>query len=82
LRSSISLTVCLAKYFKAPTASTGFITMAPFILFIGATGKSAQIPLYTWLPDAMAARHRCLHWIHAATMVTAGIYMIAQSCIV
>ena len=64
---------------QAPTASTGFITMVTLLLFVGATGKSAQIPLYTWLPDAVAGPTPVSALIHAATMVTAGIYMIARS---
>jgi NADH-quinone oxidoreductase subunit L len=64
---------------QAPAATTGFITCVTLLLFIGATGKSAQIPLYTWLPDAMAGPTPVSALIHAATMVTAGIYMIARS---
>jgi NADH-quinone oxidoreductase subunit L len=55
-----------------------WISIAAFALFIGATGKSAQIPLYTWLPDAMAGPTPVSALIHAATMVTAGIFMITR----
>lgn len=56
-------------------AAATFITL---MLFVGATGKSAQIPLYVWLPDAMAGPTPVSALIHAATMVTAGVYMIAR----
>jgi len=56
----------------------GPITIATLLLFVGATGKSAQIPLYVWLPDAMAGPTPVSALIHAATMVTAGIYMIVR----
>ena len=59
--------------------SSGDIIGITLLLFVGATGKSAQIPLYTWLPDAMAGPTPVSALIHAATMVTAGIYMIARS---
>jgi len=59
--------------------TSGDVTAITLLLFVGATGKSAQIPLYTWLPDAMAGPTPVSALIHAATMVTAGIYMIARS---
>ncbi len=59
--------------------STFDVTAITLLLFVGAMGKSAQIPLYTWLPDAMAGPTPVSALIHAATMVTAGIYMIARS---
>jgi NADH-quinone oxidoreductase subunit L len=58
--------------------NTLWISIAALALFIGATGKSAQIPLYTWLPDAMAGPTPVSALIHAATMVTAGIFMITR----
>jgi NADH-quinone oxidoreductase subunit L len=61
------------------TEGSGTLTLITILLFVGAMGKSAQIPLYTWLPDAMAGPTPVSALIHAATMVTAGIYVVARN---
>lgn len=67
---------------RASTVAPGILTLATMLLFVGAMGKSAQIPLYTWLPDAMAGPTPVSALIHAATMVTAGIYMVARANVI
>jgi NADH-quinone oxidoreductase subunit L len=64
---------------QAPGAPTALLTTIGLLLMVGAAGKSAQIPLYVWLPDAMAGPTPVSALIHAATMVTAGVYMTARS---
>ncbi len=63
---------------QADKIGVGLLTMITLLLFVGACGKSAQIPLYTWLPDAMEGPTPVSALIHAATMVTAGVYMVAR----
>ncbi|MDX1979003.1 MAG: NADH-quinone oxidoreductase subunit L [Bryobacteraceae bacterium] len=62
--------------------SAGWLTWIALLLFVGAAGKSAQIPLYVWLPDAMEGPTPVSALIHAATMVTAGVYMVARSAVI
>jgi NADH-quinone oxidoreductase subunit L len=67
---------------QAPAAPVGLLTLIGILLMFGACGKSAQIPLYVWLPDAMAGPTPVSALIHAATMVTAGVYMTARSWVI
>jgi NADH-quinone oxidoreductase subunit L len=68
-----------AKMAADPAGHIGTLTAIALLLFVGAAGKSAQLPLYVWLPDAMEGPTPVSALIHAATMVTAGVYMVVRS---
>ncbi len=75
---SLSFTEVFGKAAADPSRYAPALSLICLCLFVGAMGKSAQIPLYVWLPDAMAGPTPVSALIHAATMVTAGVYMVAR----
>ena len=76
---TLSFQQVFANISAHPELHGGFLTAIALLLLLGATGKSAQIPLYVWLPDAMEGPTPVSALIHAATMVTAGVYMLARA---